>query len=555
MTAMLAAVCANGSSATPRLPVISGKEVVATLNGEPITRDALERQLASMHEGMQEKETKVRRDPSALLDRMINATLIVQEAQRMGLDREPDVKAASDAFAATTLRQLLYSYHLRNIKTPDEKEVQTLYRAAIKEMKVTSVLLDKEEDARELEARLKSGGDFDALTARLVADGKAAEGPKDTYLKERDLLPEVVAALSGMKIGSISPVLKIGKGFSLSRLDDIRYPDDPGLLRSVREEVLKKRKTAALKAFGEALKKKYVKVNSKRLAAVDYDSPEPGFEKLLKDRRVLAAVKGGAPVTVSDLTDALLKKYFHGAEEASKEKKVNRRKAEVFDDLVMKKAFDVEARRLKIDRSDLYRSMVEENRKGLLFGTFVARAIDPDIRVEEEEIRRYRDAHTKEYTTPETMTYRGMAFGAKDDAVDAVDKLRKGTDFQWIRQNAAGQLDPGKAKAIMELEGNIVLSGEGQEGGVQKAVAGARPGDYRLYSSPEGPVYVLFIKDVTPSRPLPYESVREGIARKLFDEKRQKSMDQYVRSLRAASDIKLYATGKELEGLVALPEH
>lgn len=553
MMAVLPSVCATGFAAPLTLPVISGKEVVATVNGESITRDALERQLASMHEGVQEKKTRILKDPSELLTRMVNATLILQEARRMGLDQAPDVTAASDAFAGTTLRQLLYSYHVRNIKTPDGKEVERLYRAAIKEMRVTSVLLDKEEDARELESRLKTGGDFDALTARLVADGKAVGGQHGVYLRERDLLPEVAAALSGMKTGSISPVLKIGKGFSLFRVEDVRYPDDPEVLRNVREEALKKRKTEALKAYAEALKKKYVKVNSKRLAAVDYDSPEAGFEKLLKDKRVLATVKGDAPVTVSDLTDALMKKFFHGADEAGRQRKVNRRKEEVLDELVTKKAFAVEARRLKIDRSDLYRGMLDDNRKGLLFGFFVAKAIEPDIKVQEAEIKEYREAHNKEYTAPETMGYQALVFGRLDDAVDAVSKLRKGTEFQWVRQNAAGQLDPATVKGVLDLDGNIVLSGE--EGGVQKAVAGASPGDYRLYASPEGPAYVLFIKEVTPSRPLPYESVREGIARKLFEEKRQKSLDEYIRSLRAASEIRLYATGKDLEGLVGLPEH
>jgi len=554
ITGILLSVCADGVPAALKLPVVSGKEVVALVNGESITRDALERQLASMHEGMREQETETRKDPSELLTRMINATLILQEARRMGLDQLPEVNAASDAFAATTLRQLLYSYHVRNIKTADEKEVDGLYRAAIKEMKVSSVLLDNEEDATELERRLKSGGDFDALTARLVADGKAAGGQKGVYLKERDLLPEVATALSGMTTGSVSPILKIGKGFSLFRLEDVRYPDDPEVARNVREDALKRRKTEALKAYAEALKKKYAKVNSKRLAAVDFDSPEPGFEKLLKDRRVLATVKGEAPVTVSDLTDALMKKFYHGVEEAGKDKKANRRKSDVFDELVTKKVFDGEARRLKIDRSDLYRDTVEENRKGLLFGAFVAKAVEPDLKVDETEIKEYREAHIKEYTAPEIMRYQGLAFEKLDDAVDAVVKLRKGAEFQWIRQNAPGQIDPEKAGGILDLEGTIVLSVDAAEG-VQKAVAGASAGDYRLYASPEGPVYVLLVKAVTPSQPLAYESVREGIARKLFDEKRQKSVDAYVRSLRAASEIKLYATGKELESLLAHPDH
>ena len=51
----------------------------------------------------------------------------------------------------------------------------------------------------------------------------------------------------------------------------------------------------------------------------------------LKDTRVLADIKGAAPITVADLTDYLRMQYFHGSDQASQSKKMNAQKQEAFD--------------------------------------------------------------------------------------------------------------------------------------------------------------------------------------------------------------------------------
>ena len=54
------------------------------------------------------------------------------------------------------IREELMEKHAREVKA-DEKEVERLYRASIKEYKVESVFLEKEENAKEMESELKEG--------------------------------------------------------------------------------------------------------------------------------------------------------------------------------------------------------------------------------------------------------------------------------------------------------------------------------------------------------------------------------------------------------------
>jgi hypothetical protein len=75
---------------------------------------------------------------------------------------------------------------------------------------------------------------------------------------------------------------------------------------------------------------------------------------------------------------------------------------------------------------------------------------------------------------------------------------------------------------------------------VQKAVTGAKTGDFRLYESPKNHFYVLYIQEEIPSKPQPYAEVREKIAKKIYNEKLTKAVEEYAGKLRAVSDVKIY---------------
>jgi hypothetical protein len=140
------------SPAPANLPIIDGKPALASINGEPLTLEEFERALVEIHGGMADNTRRSMPRPSQLLDRLINAKLVLQEARNIGLDELPEVRSAEKAFEEDALRGMLYGYQVRNILKPDPKEVEKRYRVAVKEVKVASVLFDKEESAKELEA-------------------------------------------------------------------------------------------------------------------------------------------------------------------------------------------------------------------------------------------------------------------------------------------------------------------------------------------------------------------------------------------------------------------
>ncbi len=513
------------------LPVIKGKKVVATVTGEPITLDEFNRDLA-LAQGANKSE---------VLRRLVNVRLIVQEAKRIGLDELPEIKNMVDAFSKVTLREELMERQVKDIKV-DDKDVEKLYKESIKEWKISSVMVEKENDAKKMVEEIKGGKNFEELSKQFVMEKKAKPGEQGEYIKVKDINPQIVNVVSKMKVGSVSPIIPIKSGFVILRLEDVRYSEDPEAMKQAREEALKRKKVQALKDYSNALIKKYAKVNQDILNTLNYEAKTPGFEALLKDKRVVAEIKGENPITAGELTQHLKMQLFHGVERAIESKKLNSKKASALDEMIYKRVFRKEALRLGLEKTESYKNKVQEYETSVLFGAFVNKAVVPDIKLKEEEIKAHYNKHVKEYTMPEMMKIKSLVFAKREDGESAIEKLRKGTEFQWLAANAEGQVDK-NTKGLLTFEEKPIIVKDLPEG-VQKAIHGARAGDFRLYESPQGYFYVFAIQDVISSKPQPYEEAREMVAKKLFDDKIKKAVEDYADKLRAVSDVKIYIKDK-----------
>jgi parvulin-like peptidyl-prolyl isomerase len=350
--------------------------------------------------------------------------------------------------------------------------------------------------------------------------------------------PAIGKAIDVLAVGSTSPVISLKSGFVVLKLEAIRYPDDPAARAAAEQIVLTEKRKEAVTAFDKALKEKYAKVDHPLLKSLDYESDKPGIEAMLKDRRVLAQIKGEKPVTVAELTEALKFQFYHGTAMAAERKRLNAKKEQVLDGLLHRKVFRKEALRLRLDTTDSYKREVREYEQAALFEAFLRKAIAPDVKLTEGEVKAYYDDHRSEYTSPEMMRIQSLVFGDRMSAENAVASLQKGADFQWVASHADAQIPPG-TKGVLSFDGRPIMTTELPEG-VRKAVAGARSGDARVYASPEKHFYVLAIARVVEAAPQPFEQVRGEIAQKALAAKVQQAVEEHAEKLRALSDVKVY---------------
>ena len=273
-------------------------------------------------------------------------------------------------------------------------------------------------------------------------------------------------------------------------------------------------------------------------SSLNYEAATPGVDALLKDKRIIAEIKGAPPVTVGDLTDYLKMQFFHGSDQVAQRKKMNEKKEDALDATLGRRLLNMEAQRLGVDKTNAYRDRVTGYKESLIFDAFVQKVIAPENKMKEPEVRQYYDGHLKEFSYPAMLKVRSLAFAQRTSGEDAMRKLREGADFGWLVANAAGQVAKG-TPGLLALDGQLVTV-DSMPAGLQKALVGVKAGEYRLYASPEGPVYVLAVQQVVASTAKPYDVVREDLAKKLYGEKLKKAVETYAGKLRAQSKVETY---------------
>jgi hypothetical protein len=217
---------------------------------------------------------------------------------------------------------------------------------------------------------------------------------------------------------------------------------------------------------------------------------------------------------------------------------MNEKKEAALDAMISRRLLNREAAKLGIEKTAAYRDRIGGYRDSLVFDALVQKVIVPENRMREEEVRQYYAAHPNEFSNPEMLKARSLAFGQRSTAEAAIRKLREGTDYGWLAANHPGQVGKG-AKGLLAFDGRPVTL-DSMPAGMRKALAGSKSGDVRLYASPEGYFYVVAVQQAIAPTVKPYEEIREALARKLYGEKLKKSIADYATKLRAHATIATY---------------
>jgi peptidyl-prolyl cis-trans isomerase C len=240
-------------------------DILAKVGEEVITREDVDRRLKSYPPGVQEELKNDAEKRKEFLNNLITGRLFMIEARNKGLPEDPEIQARLRMMRDDFLiREYIKKYHEKEVRVSEE-EAEHFYNThpEIREkehFKVSKIILKGEEEAKEVLAELKRGGNFRKIAMEKSADpiSKHLGGEMDWF--ERGKGPkEIENAVVELKKGGLSPIVKIDGDYYIFHLDERTIVPKPTFQR-LRDEIMNRLRSQKLmdridREIGELKKK------------------------------------------------------------------------------------------------------------------------------------------------------------------------------------------------------------------------------------------------------------------------------------------------------------
>ncbi len=201
-------------------------EVLATVNGSPVTRNMLD---SYMQQRAQRQHGKM--DEQAALQELVNLELVRQDGVRKGLDKKPEIAAQIEQQKRAVIAGAALQQQLQSSPVSDE-DLKKLYDEKIgsggKEFKARHILVEDEAKAREIIAELDKGGDFAELAKKHSTGPTGKNGGELGWFSPKQMVKPFSDAVAGLEKGQYTkqPV-KTQFGWHVIELEDVRDSSPP----------------------------------------------------------------------------------------------------------------------------------------------------------------------------------------------------------------------------------------------------------------------------------------------------------------------------------------
>ncbi|MDO9204254.1 peptidylprolyl isomerase [Methylotenera sp.] len=200
-------------------------DTVATVNGKPIKQSVYDYIAKDATARGQKVDDQVK---GAITNKLIDSEIVYQEAQKLGLDKQPDYIAREEL----SRRELLTSAYLQDfvkknpISDADSKAAYEEYKKAYgdKEYSARHILVKTETEAQEIIAKLGKGGDFAKIAKEKSLDpGSKEKGGDLGWFSPATMVKPFSDAVATLKKGGItSAPIQTQFGWHVIKLVDTR---------------------------------------------------------------------------------------------------------------------------------------------------------------------------------------------------------------------------------------------------------------------------------------------------------------------------------------------
>lgn len=241
--------------AAAALPVMA--QNLAVVNGKAVPKAREDAMIKQMSAQGQQDTPKLR---EMIKEELINREILMQEADKLGLSASADVKSQLELARQSIVIRALVTDFIKKHPVSDA-DIQAEYdkfktQAGDKEYHVRHILVEKEDDAKAIIAKLKSGGKFDELAKQSKDPGSAEKGGDLDWATPATFVKPFSDAMVALKKGEITETpVKTQFGYHVIKLEDTRPAKLPAL-DEVKGKIAESLQQKKLQEFQADLRKK-----------------------------------------------------------------------------------------------------------------------------------------------------------------------------------------------------------------------------------------------------------------------------------------------------------
>jgi peptidyl-prolyl cis-trans isomerase C len=230
---------------------------LAVVNGKPVPSSRADAMIKQMAAQGQQDTPQLR---AMVKEELVNREILMQEADRQGLTNSPEVKSQMDmARQSIVIRALVQDYVKKNpVSEADMKAEYEKFKtqAGDKEYHARHILVEKEEDAKAIIAKLKAGAKFEDLAKESKDPGSAANGGDLDWAPPTAFVKPFSDAMIALQKGQITETpVKTQFGYHVIKLEDSRPAKVPSF-DEVKQQIAESLQQKKLQAYQQELKKK-----------------------------------------------------------------------------------------------------------------------------------------------------------------------------------------------------------------------------------------------------------------------------------------------------------
>ncbi len=252
------ALAQQPAAGDPTKPAFTGKAPKITVNGKEIPAHRYEWMMRRALSQGQQDSPELQKN---IKESLIRSEIVSQEAAKLGLEKHPEVAIQLDMARQQLLGAVYVQDYLKKNPITDEK-LKSEYNVKVKdvgdkEYKAQHILVQKEEDAKEVIAQLKKGGDF----AKLAKDKSIDTGSKESggsldWSTPGSFVKEFSEAMAKLKKGEYTQApVKTQFGYHVIKLEDTR-PLKPPPFDEIKERIRQEQSQATVKKMIDDLRGK-----------------------------------------------------------------------------------------------------------------------------------------------------------------------------------------------------------------------------------------------------------------------------------------------------------